>query len=577
MAVGSRRALSWLLRGATLGLCAAAFAVPGTASGPVASSGRAEASSCVDLSPSARRGRRIFHRGMTEGGRPVEGAIVGGASMLSGREAACARCHGSSGEGTEEGGVKAPPISAERLATATREREAVDRVALAQVVRAGRVAGVGGARLLHPVMPRYALSDAEFEDLASYLRCVGRDLDPGVTEEVVTLGAALPLSGPVAPVGQAARAVIGAVFGEVNEKGGVYRRRLELVVEDSAGAGGEDAATTRLLERGVLALVSSAWSGAAALGARLEEERVPLLGPLGHGVLPGGEVIFQIQPGPDVLARVAVEHLMGSGADALGFGGGKGAVGATGASGGAAGRTGARGGAAGRAGAREVDVLVVHAKGWAGEAWAEGARVEARRRGLHPPEVVSFDPERFDPAAMVEAVQRRGSQAVLFWGPGDALARCAEIRWGKGGNGEVALYAPLSAVSEDGEVRRRVGERALLLYPGPVGEQARATGEALRAFLSRAGVEPEVAPSVQASAYAAARLAIEALKRAGAHATRERVITALEAVRGFDAGPVPPVSFARNRRVGVMGASLLRLDPRTGDAVRASGWIDVVP
>ena len=81
----------------------------------------------------------------------------------------------------------------------------------------------------------------------------------------------------------------------------------------------------------------------------------------------------------------------------------------------------------------------------------------------------------------------------------------------------------------------------------------------------------------QASAYVAARILIEALKRTGAHATREGLIAALERLRDFDAGPAPPVTFARNRRTGVLGASLVHLEPASGDAVRVSGWIDVVP
>ena len=33
----------------------------------------------------------------------------------------------------------------------------------------------------------------------------------------------------------------------------------------------------------------------------------------------------------------------------------------------------------------------------------------------------------------------------------------------------------------------------------------------------------------------------------------------------------------RKRRTGVLGASLVHMDPASGDAVRVSGWIDVVP
>ncbi|EYF00438.1 ABC transporter substrate-binding protein [Chondromyces apiculatus] len=550
MAFSPRRPLSGLLRGATIALCGLAFFAPGREGR--APSARAADSPCAELTPSARRGRSIFHRGVTWDGRSLEGAIVGGAVHLSGREAACARCHGPGGEGTEEGGVKAPPIAAEQLASTTRERVAYTSASLADAIRRGRAPGLRGPgvpRALHPVMPRYTLTDADFADLGGYLACVGHDLDPGVTPGTVTLGTALPLTGPSASLGSAARAVLSAVFDEVNAQGGLYRRHLVLAVEDSAAPGGEAAATTRLLERGVLALVGSAWGGNPTLAARLEDERVPLVGPVGQGASPGGDVVFQIQPGPDVLARVAVQHLAGIDA------------------------------ATRAAGAREgAAVLVVHAGRPQGEAWAAGARTEALRHGLGVPEVLAFEPGALDTTALASAARKPGRRALLFWGPGEDLARCAELLRAPRGRSDVALYAPLGAVGDDPEVRRRLGAQALLVYPGPLGEEARVSGEALRAFLRKAQIPSENAPmSVEAAAYAAARTTIEALKRAGVHVTRERIIAALEGVRGFDAGPIPPVSFARNRRVGVLGASLVRLDPATGDAARASGWIEVVP
>ncbi|WP_437993284.1 cytochrome c/ABC transporter substrate-binding protein [Sorangium sp. So ce145] len=580
----SGRARLGLLAAVPVGICAvAAWALGRDEHAPRAYAPAAgEAASCEELSPAARRGKRIYQRGATEDGRAVEGAIAGGAAALSGREAACAGCHGPSGEGTTEGGVTAPPLAAERRLAASGERGggagqgrgtgdgAMTAAALVTAIREGR--GPAG-QWLSPVMPRYRLAEADLSDLVEYLDCVGRDLDPGVTAGSVALGAALPLTGPDAPAGVGARDVLMAAFAEVNARGGLYRRRLELRVEDSAGPAGDAGATARLLDRGVLALVGSAFDGDPALRARLSEERAPLVGPLALAGAPGlaggagapglaggagapglaggapgrardvaagaDDMVFQVLPGPDVLARVAVKHLAGAPANAA------------------------------------AAALVVHTRDRAGEAWASGAREEAAHRELPPLSALPFEPGRLSPRDVADAARAHGAKAVLFWGPGAELASARAALDAAGS--AVPIYASAGSIAgHAGALSRDLAGRVLFLYPGSLGERERASEDALRAFLRRAGVAPGPL-GIQASAYVAAQIAIEALKRAGAHATREGLIAALERLRDFDAGPAPPVTFARNRRTGVFGASLLWMDPTSDTTVRASEWIEVVP
>lgn len=515
-----------------VGLCIVAMLASGGGSPPEAPSGEV---SCAKLTPAQRRGKRIFQRGVTADGRPIEGAIVSGAATLSGREAACSSCHAPAGEGTAEGGFTTPPITPERLASPTRERGAYSAAALAVAIREGRSSA---SWRLNPVMPRYRLAEGDMADLVAYLGCVGRDLDPGITEGSIKLGAALPLTGPVAAMGASAREVLLAVFAEVNAQGGVFRRRIELSVEDSGGSAGEPGATAHLLDRGVLALVGTVWSGDPGLEVRLEEERAPLLVLRGTGTKADDSVVFQIQPGPDTLARVAIKHLTETRS------------------------------------AMTAPDLIVHTRDAAGEAWAMGARAETARRGFPSPTSLAFEPRRLDARAVVEAAPGRRARAILFWGPGEDLARCAAASTALGG---ASIYAWLGSIADEPEASRyQVLEPVLFLYPGPLGEEARASSEALRTFLRQARVPPGPL-GAQASAYVSARILIEALKRAGAHVTREGLIAALEGMRDFNAGPAPLVSFGRNRRVGALGARLVRLDPTSGAAVSASAWIDLVP
>ncbi|XXX73102.1 ABC transporter substrate-binding protein [Sorangium sp. So ce134] len=534
-----RRALAAAL--SALGLAAAlkGAAAPGDAPAPAPVP--AGADSCAELSPAALRGRRIFHHGALASGEPVEGRLGASGAALQGKAAACAGCHGRSGDGTSEGGVAAPPLTPEQLFASDRAGGAYTAETLAAAVRDGRTPA---SRELHLVMPRYRLDRAHLDDLVAYLRCVGRDADPGVSPEALRLGAALPLTGRFAAAGAAARDVLAAAFAEVNAQGGVFRRRLELVVADSGDALDGAAATERLLDQRVFALVGSVWSDGGAAAARLAADEVPLVGPLGAGLPasdPGDGVVFHLQPGLDTLARVAVAHLAGAsappGAEAL---------------------------------------LVVHPAGPRGDAFLRGARAEAQRRGLPAPGSLPFEPGRFDAAAAIDAAARLRPRAILLAGEGDELSRWLAAPWPSSGP-RPALYAPASLLRRDpGSLRRAAAARLLLVHPGPLDEAERLGQRALSSFLDRHRVPPRHA-AFQASAYVAARVLVEALKRAGAHLTRPGLIGALEELRGFDPGPGPAITFGRNRRVGAYGASLTGLDPASSDLAPVSAWVEVVP
>ncbi|WP_437618934.1 cytochrome c/ABC transporter substrate-binding protein [Sorangium sp. So ce1151] len=498
---------------------------------------------CAELSPAALRGRRIFHHGALASGEPVEGRLGEGGAALRGKAAACAGCHGRSGDGTAEGGVAAPPLTPEQLFSIDRPDGPYTAETLATAVREGRTPA---ARELHPVMPRYRLDGAQLADLVAYLRCVGRDGDPGVSPEALRLGAALPLTGRFAAAGAAARDVLAASFAEVNAQGGVFRRRLELVVADSGESLDGARATSRLLDQRVFALVGTVWSGDGGgdAAARLAADEVPLVGPLGSGppaADPGDGVVFHLQPGLDTLARVAVAHLAGAPAPA---------------------------------GAEAL--LVIHPADPRGDGFLRGARAEALRRGLPAPVSFSFEPGRFDAAAASAAAARLRPRAVLLAGEGDELSRWLAASRPSGGP-RPAVYAPASLMPQDpGSLRLAGAARLLLLHPGPFDEAERLGLLSLSSFLERHRI-PARHTAFQASAYAAASVLVEALKRAGAHLTRPGLVAALEGLRAFDPGPGPAITFGRNRRVGAYGASLSRVDPSSANVAPLSAWVEVVP
>ncbi len=539
----SRPRRGWLIAVALLALCAGAGWVTfGSRRAPAPVRGGA-------LSEAEARGKSLFLHGVLSSGEHVTGKLGPEGVELTGAVAACARCHGPRGRGTGEGGVVAPNIQASRLfapvssanpSTGQWERPAYDDRSLAEAIRRG-VSSSG--RVLGPVMPRFELSEQDLEALIAYLHQLGDDRDPGVHEERLVLGAALPLSGKLAPMGEDVRAVLSAVFEEVNQQGGLFGRRLELRVEDdSLTVAGRDG-TGRLLDLGVFALVGNVRTGPRASDARLEAEEVPLVAPVGLSDAhpeKGGQMIFYVYPGPELQARVAVQHVHGSW---------------------------------NRRRAEPV-LAVLHPLNDSGEAWARGARTEALRREWPLPRVHTYDPGGFDAAEAARWLEGIRAEAVLFSGTAAELSALLAER--SPASGRIPIYAsglpahPVEAgnAAAWGQVR--------FIQPSPPTEGNDPGLQEFEAFLRRHGLAPRNLAS-QMSAYASARLLVEALRRSGADVSRAGLVSALESFQDVDTGVSGPVTFGTQGRVGIRGGFIVRLDAGSRQVTPVSDWIALSP
>ncbi|NTX02375.1 ABC transporter substrate-binding protein [Myxococcus sp. CA040A] len=521
----------------------------------------------------AKRGRSLFQRGQSVRGAPLMGFLAPERVELSGEVAACARCHGPSGRGSREGGVEVPDITPGALGHSRtravgevedRARPAYSRATLLRAITEGRSAS---GRELGMTMPRYVLDDAEREELLAYLVQLGEHPDPGVSPTTLTVGAALPLTGRLGPLGQEAAAVVRAVFADVNASGGIFRRKLELVVEDDAAlheprsvtrSNAETAtgllarenptrvetegpqrvtpdATTRLLDRGVLALGASMRRGPLPSDTRLAAEGAPLVLPL---ALTGGtseedSPVFFLYPDEPSLARLAVQSLANTRESEL----------------------------------RRKPLVVVHTGGEAGQAWAQAVRAETTRREFLSPVELTL-PDRTLP---VERWASAPPPAVLYAGTPEGLATL--LRALEASAPTVRVLAPASLAIP--EVVGASTERIHFLYPAGLGERAPELKDFV-SFMKRHGLAPGHS-SFQFGAYAAARVLVEALTRTGAEVTRASLTQQLEALRDFDTGVSPPVTFGVNRRVGIQGGQLAALDPTTNQLVAASDWIPLTP
>jgi ABC-type branched-subunit amino acid transport system substrate-binding protein/cytochrome c553 len=477
----------------------------------------------------ARRGRSLFLRGESARGEPLVGRLGPERIELSGHVAACARCHDASGRGSFEGGVEVPDIRPGALghpwvnavgAVDDRSRPAYSRAALLRAITEGVSAS---GRKLGVAMPRYELGEREREELLAHLERLGEAPDPGVSPTTLTLGALLPLSGEREALGREVEAVLRAAFAEVNAEGGVFRRQLKLVVEDEAAPD----ATARLLERGVFALVGSRGVESSASDELLRREDIPVLLPLASR---GGDEEgprFLLYPEESLQARLVVQHLARTDEENV---------------------------------LRRRPLWMVRPEDEAGRAWARAAREEALRRELPAPVESSALPGGSEPPP-----------AILYTGPASGLRDLLQQLESR--SLEVPVFAPASLAGPS-TVARASRHVRFIYPPGLEGEEER--HRVLSAFLRRHGLRPGH-ESLQRHAYAAARVLVEALRRAGADVTRAELVHVLESMRDFDTGVTPLVTFGMDRRVGVRGAQLVRVEPVGGRLEAASPWIPLSP
>jgi ABC-type branched-subunit amino acid transport system substrate-binding protein len=516
-------ARGWVILGASLAVAASAAVVWPSA---------APRSSPEEV----RRGRALFQRGVTASGEPLRALLGEEGVELTGRAAACANCHHSTGRGTQEGGVAAPDITARSLARARPEgtpgrpagRPAYDGDSLARAIQHG-VDPAG--RQLSIAMPHFVLSGQDMSALASYLRVLGEERVPGVSDQALRVGVLLPLSGSRASMGQDVRDVLLAAVEEVNAEGGVYRRKLELIIEDESAAG---AAQARLLETGVVALLS----GGPPRDSPAEEEGPPVLMPLPVADTPSGEDVFALYAGLDVQARVAMQHGV-------------------------------------EAEPKASHWAVVAPEDAAGRQWLAGAHTEAlRREGVTLQEhLYSADARALE--AVAAALLRDPPSAILF---GGTLSELQALVASLGSSvPRTAIYAPLMVGGPVGlSTAPEVARRVRFVSPVPLEAALHSRSPEFLAFLQRHSL-PERHRLAQVSAYVSIKLLVEGLKRAGSGVTRSGLVAAWESMRDFETPLTPPVSFGPGRRVGLLGASLVQVDPETNHLLPLAPWRELTP
>lgn len=484
------------------------------------------------LTDSERRGKEIYLRGTSASGREIMARL----NDLDVPASAfpCSGCHGIRGEGKSEGGVTAGDITWSNLIKPYGHTHPTGRkhgpFTESSVIRAV-VNGVdsNGNDLL-VAMPRYKISAEDMADLLAYLKRIDTDLDPGLSETTVTVGLVLPSSGGLAEVGAAMKDVVTAYFDSINSRGGIFSRKIELKVAD-AGTGGAaipTAAQNFAHKEQVFAFVSGLSAGSdPQLAALARTEEIPIIGPstlLPHLENPANKYLFYLLPGVAEQAMSLVNY------------------------------------AASQPELKRSSAALIYSDATLSNAAGNAAAEQARKAGLTITKKLVVKSDNFDARAIVRELKSSNVESLFFFGEGKEQVSLLSEAAAAGWSPNLFFLGTLSGRDFSAFSQPESKNKIFLAFPTvPSDVSNEGVGE-FRALQEKYKIAPRHT-AAQLSAFAAAKVFVEGLTRAGRDLNREKFVAALDTLYEYETGVTPRLTFGPNRRVGAAGAHIVTFDP----------------
>ena len=497
-----------------------------------------------ELTPQEKRGKAFYLRGESASGQEVTammGEIDVPASTLT-----CAGCHGMRGEGITEGGVTAGNMTWNFLTKpyghaddGGRKHRPFTESSFARVMTTG-IDPAGNK--LAVAMPAYRMNQEDMANLIAYLKVIEHDTDPGITPTSIVLGTVLPEKTALSGLAQSMNDVLQAYFAEINSRGGIYNRKIELRVLH--GDSKSTVANVRRLidEDQVFAIVSGLTAGAEdGVAALTQEKEVPFIGPstlLPQRGTPVNRYIFYLLSGLKEQARALVTF------------------------------------AAKRSEASKSHVAIVSPDLEFNRSIAAVIEEQTKKLRWNSATATYYTRDQFNAVKFVNESHRKEIDTIFFLGSGvEAGAMLNEadaVGW------KPALYMLGTLVGRNvaDVVPVKMKDRIFLAFP-TVPTDVSAAGAAEYTSLLRRNKLESTHAAAQASAIAAARILVHALEVCGKDLSRERLITTLEGLYEYETGLMPKITFGPNRRIGALGAYVVTLDPEKKLFPASLEWVAV--
>jgi len=500
----------------------------------------------ADLTAAQERGKYIYEEGRSRGRRVIMAKIQGG-EPTPGHILPCINCHGADGRGAEDY-VGVAPLNVNWYALASggshqhalRAHSPFDELSLARAIILGKDPDGND---MDKAMPRYDMAQEDVEDLIAYLKVLDSQSDPAISGSSIGLGTVVPTEGQHAHLGEAIRATIQAVFDEVNARGGIHGRVLNLFVGGWGANDNPQIWTARdLVNKDPVAAMVSPYipNYDTELEALANEKRMPVVGP--YTVLqPDGtddednEFTFYLLAGLELQAEALVQA------------------------------------AAAKTDAADTRLAVVYPRVKFFDRLAAAATRAADKLGFASAFEQVFELNQFPAESTVVELRENEAGAVLFLGSTAELVQFARAADAAGYTPQ--LLAPgLLAEKNIFEVPESFDRKVLLAYaslPMDYSPEGAADFESLH---EKYGFNYDFSIA-QVNAYTAAKVLVAALERAGRELTRDKLLGALEELEEFHPGLVPAVSYGEDRRIGSVGVHIVPVDLSEGRFTEPVRWI----
>ena len=342
----------------------------------------------------------------------------------------------------------------------------------------------------------------------------------GVTDAEIVLGCSNSFSGPLAFTGeQATKFGVDLYFKVVNDAGGIHGRKLRTVYYDDGYKPQDAVANTRKLVEQDKIFAVIAPQGTPPVVATmeyLEENKVPLLFPFqGSPVTRGRKYVFSGMTLYDRQSKMMIDYLVGP--------------------------------------RKYKSFAAIYQDDEYGKAFLTAFEKDLGRHTLKMAVAESVKRGVTDVSAQIAKLQAAKPQVTFLVLTPPAGAQALKERQKIGWTDTVMVSSgPLTderylALAGDAAE----GVEGLSLWPDPVSSDlagVRAYREAMQKHF------PKNEPNrYSISGYVAAMLFTEGAKRAGKNLTREGLVTALEGVKGWDSGILPPLTIGADHETQRQG------------------------
>jgi ABC-type branched-subunit amino acid transport system substrate-binding protein len=326
--------------------------------------------------------------------------------------------------------------------------------------------------------------------------------EAGITDSTITLGMSSPFSGPNAAYGLEMKEVINAYLQQINRNGGINGRKLELVALDDGYETDRSVANTKKLINDYKVFALLGYYGSSPTTAAMEvfsAARVPLVGTIsGADSLrtPVNRFMFHVRASYADETEAIVAQLVSLGIRRI---------------------------------------AVFYQNDGFGRSGFDGATNALKRFDLKPVAAGTIERNSLDVSAAVAAIAKADAQAVVMVTLYKPTALFVQQMHKAGQHPQFITLSPVGAdllVKELGTEARGIGISQVMPYPW--NKAMPLVKEYQRLLLQQTKQESFSYYGVEA--YAATKVLVEALEKAGRNLTREKLVGALEAMTSLDLG-----------------------------------------